>query len=323
MINTEKLKFGIDLGFKLARLESVWGSTFSFAKKAFQTSKDEISLLVLNDALSPDSRDYQSFLNSIMNHYKKMDIEKFTGVMIGLSIQKSMLIGVLPNKVRNDEITASAKNFLNEIPEYMISDKNVFFEFLKSNNKLVFDELVIKVDDYLKKVSAGAKPKIVQQVELVPEPKPQPAEVIETSQQDFINSPSKFVFISYSTQNQELADQARALLKKENINCWMAPYDIPAGAKYAFEIANALEKCGCVLLLLTEEAQASVHVEREIEMAVSYRKQIVAMHLDDSELNLGFKYYIGSQQIVRVKNMDTNSYEIKKILNGINQIIQK
>ena len=36
MIANEKLQFGFELGFKIARLESIWGSNVGFAQRTFQ-----------------------------------------------------------------------------------------------------------------------------------------------------------------------------------------------------------------------------------------------------------------------------------------------
>lgn len=44
----------------------------------------------------------------------------------------------------------------------------------------------------------------------------------------------------------------------------MAPYDIPAGNKYAAVITAALKECACIVLLLTEASQASEWVDRRL-----------------------------------------------------------
>ena len=125
------------------------------------------------------------------------------------------------------------------------------------------------------------------------------------------------VFISYSSEDQSFAEATRALLREEGIHTWMAPYDIPPGSKYAFVINDAIEGCACVLLLLTAKSQASQFVEREVERAIANNKTIVSMHLDNSALNSGFKYFLGSGQIVPVKSIDKSSPAIQKILKSL------
>ena len=132
----------------------------------------------------------------------------------------------------------------------------------------------------------------------------------------------KYVFISYSTKNKEHAESMLHLLKDENINTWMAPYDIPAGSKYAHVINDAIEGCSCVLLLLSEQSQASEWVEREIERAISYKKTVISMHLDACILNSGFKYYISTGQIVPVKVIDKDDENIRKIIDAIRSFMR-
>ena len=136
------------------------------------------------------------------------------------------------------------------------------------------------------------------------------------------NANDAYVFISYSKKNQEHAEAALRLLKSEGIVVWMAPYDIPAGSKYAYVINDAIQKSSCMLLLLSEQSQKSEWVEKEIERAVSYKKTIISMHLDESELNPGFSFYLGNQQIVPVRVIDRNNSNVQKVLNAIRTFVR-
>ena len=139
---------------------------------------------------------------------------------------------------------------------------------------------------------------------------------------DFSNFSSNYVFISYSTRNQDYAEAVLHLLKDEKIGVWMAPYDIPAGSKYAHVINNAIKNCSCALLLLSEQSQASVWVDKEIERACNYKKTVISMHLDDSQLNDSFSFYLGNQQIVPVKTIDQNNPSVIKVLNAIKSFLK-
>lgn len=136
------------------------------------------------------------------------------------------------------------------------------------------------------------------------------------------NKWDNYVFISYSSKNQQIADSVRILLLEHGVNCWMAPYDIPAGSRYAYVINDALENCSCLLLLLTNASQMSQFVEREIERAITYKKPILPMQLEDLELNSGFKFYIGNSQIIAVPEVKGNSPEFCRILSGIQQFVK-
>lgn len=128
---------------------------------------------------------------------------------------------------------------------------------------------------------------------------------------------NKYVFISYCTKNRKEADSVREIFIKKHIPCWMAPYDIPAGEKYAYVINDALENCSCFLLILSNDSQNSQFVDTEVERARTYRKPIITMQIEDVVLNSGFRFYIGSEQIVPVNNICEDSNEMKKITNSI------
>ncbi len=128
---------------------------------------------------------------------------------------------------------------------------------------------------------------------------------------------NKYVFISYCTKNRKEADSVREIFIKKHIPCWMAPYDIPAGKKYAYVINDALENCSCFLLILSNDSQNSQFVDTEVERAKTYRKPIITMQIEDVVLNSGFRFYIGSEQIVPVNNICEDSSEMKNIIGSI------
>lgn len=129
-----------------------------------------------------------------------------------------------------------------------------------------------------------------------------------------------YVFISYSTQNQSMADSMKQLLSKNGIDSWMAPADIPAGSKYAQVITQAIKECSCVLLLLSQASQNSPWVAKEIERAVNYKKMILPVQLEDMVLNDEFELYISNNQIVAVNQIDDSSAEVQKILMSLQAI---
>ncbi len=123
-----------------------------------------------------------------------------------------------------------------------------------------------------------------------------------------------YAFISYSTKNQTKADAVNDLFKRNNIDTWMAPYDIPPGSKYAQVINQAIKNCTCFVLLLTNEAQKSPWIPKEIERAVNYRKIVIPVELESIVLNDEFEFYISTNQIIAIKTVDEKSTEIKKLI---------
>lgn len=126
-----------------------------------------------------------------------------------------------------------------------------------------------------------------------------------------------YAFISYSTVNQSAADALRMHFQENGISVWMAPYDIPAGCEYADVICDALSGCACLVLVLTANSQDSVWVKKEINLAVSDRKPIIPVKLDEIVLNNSMRLYLNDRQIIPVNELDENSEEMKKVIKAV------
>lgn len=103
-------------------------------------------------------------------------------------------------------------------------------------------------------------------------------------------------FISYSSYDANLANRLRTTLTQRGFECWMAPESIPAGSNYAAAIPQALRDCDAVILLLSEAAQRSMWVAREIDIALNERKRIIPLRVDQSELTGSLKLYLCNVQ---------------------------
>ena len=126
-----------------------------------------------------------------------------------------------------------------------------------------------------------------------------------------------YVFISYSSKNQDVADAFRQMLRKNGIENWMAPYDIPVGSEYAEVLYDALTGCSCLVLLLTGVSQNSQWVKKEVNIAISNCKPIIPVKLEEVELNSAMKLYLNDQQIVLVRTLDEASESVKGVLKRI------
>ena len=79
----------------------------------------------------------------------------------------------------------------------------------------------------------------------------------------------KEVFISYSSQDSTSAETVRDVLESNGLSCWMAPRDIPGGSDYTKEIPVAIRECTVFVLILSQHAQDSQWVLKELSSAVS------------------------------------------------------
>jgi hypothetical protein len=82
------------------------------------------------------------------------------------------------------------------------------------------------------------------------------------------------VFMSYASEDGDLANTVCAHLERAGLSCWIAPRDVTPGREYASEIMRGIEACDSVVLLLSEHANASPMVRKEIERAISKGKPV-------------------------------------------------
>ena len=130
------------------------------------------------------------------------------------------------------------------------------------------------------------------------------------------------VFISYNSEQFEAAGWVRSVLETNGISCWMAPADIPGGSSYAAEIPVAIANCRVFVVVLTEKAQQSKWVPKELDLAVNSGKVIMPFMLEQFQLRDDFNFYLSNVQRYtayenKVKAMEKMVREIQAVL-GVN-----
>lgn len=106
------------------------------------------------------------------------------------------------------------------------------------------------------------------------------------------------VFISYSSQNSKEVAQVLAALHRAGISYWKAPEMIPAGSNYAREIPQAISACKVFLLVLSEQSQQSIWVEKELDCAINCRKPIVPLKIGAGKMSELFRFYLNNVQVI-------------------------
>jgi len=123
-------------------------------------------------------------------------------------------------------------------------------------------------------------------------PEPEPEVVAAAAEYD--------VFVSHSSRDLELATRLVVSLEKRKIRCFISPRDLPAGGLLPAAIAEAALNSRCFLLLLTENANASVQLARETELANSASIPFLAIHVDGCEPSGGLALFLTSPHRVNV-----------------------
>jgi formylglycine-generating enzyme required for sulfatase activity len=104
------------------------------------------------------------------------------------------------------------------------------------------------------------------------------------------------VFVSFASEDIELARRAVHSLERAGLRCWLSERDIEPAASYPASITNALAHSGALLLVLTESANASPHVLREIELAFNARIPILPIRLSGVLPSSDLAYFLSTTQ---------------------------
>ena len=113
-----------------------------------------------------------------------------------------------------------------------------------------------------------------------------------------MTSKEPFVFVSYSSRNEAIVRNVISRMEQTFIPYWKAPEHIPAGSNYAREIPKAISECSVFLLLISEESENSIWVEKEVDCAINNRKHIVPLKLMPGEPGEVFRFYLNNVQTI-------------------------
>ena len=89
------------------------------------------------------------------------------------------------------------------------------------------------------------------------------------------------LFLSYASENKDIADYIVDRIEKRGYKCFIAPRDIRTGAEYAAEIIRGISNSTAVLLVFSSKSDKSHYVLREINSAVSRNRPIIPLRIED------------------------------------------
>lgn len=104
------------------------------------------------------------------------------------------------------------------------------------------------------------------------------------------------VFISYKSEDVELADRIKEILNDNGIDTWIDQDSISAGGDYLEEIPEGIIKSDVVVLILTNSAQESAWIPREIGFAIQENKTINPLVYNNITLSKKFDFLLLSSK---------------------------
>jgi hypothetical protein len=113
------------------------------------------------------------------------------------------------------------------------------------------------------------------------------------------------VFISYASADFAQAAATCRALESHGLVCWIAPRDIDRQAlPYPEAIQQNLARVRAVVVLVSEAANASVHVPRELDLALERRLAIIPLRLQDKAPTGQLNYLLRTCQWLNVFGRD-------------------
>jgi TIR domain len=102
------------------------------------------------------------------------------------------------------------------------------------------------------------------------------------------------VFISYSKNDKQTADEICSALESNGIQCWIAPRDILPGMDWGSSIIDAISTSSVMIIVLSENSNTSPQVRREVERAVNKDITIIPFRIDNVILSKSLEYHLSS-----------------------------
>jgi hypothetical protein len=102
------------------------------------------------------------------------------------------------------------------------------------------------------------------------------------------------IFISYSSKDKPVADAVCATFEAHGMRCWIAPRDVPPGAAWGAAIVDAIQNSRVMVLIFSENANASGQIAREVERAADYGVTIVPIRVEDVAPAQSLQYFLSN-----------------------------
>ena len=114
------------------------------------------------------------------------------------------------------------------------------------------------------------------------------------------------VFISHAHKDKRIADAICEKLESAGVRCWIAGRDISAGEDWTEATRNAIGSSRVMVLVLSENANAAPHIEREIAHAFYTKRIIIPLRLTNTLPGATFFFisamFAGLMRLVRLQS---------------------
>lgn len=117
------------------------------------------------------------------------------------------------------------------------------------------------------------------------------------------------LFISYARADSRVVDQMVEQIEGAGHQVWIDRSGIQPGSQWSEIIVEAVESADLVLAILSINSVNSDNVRREIDLAVSAKKRIMPISIEEVEIPPALKYQLAGVQI-----LDYNTEGLRPLL---------
>ena len=127
------------------------------------------------------------------------------------------------------------------------------------------------------------------------------------------------VFISHAFRDKAFVVAICKSLESAQVKCWITERDISSGEDWTEATRNAIASSRLMVLVLSENANAAPHLEREIAHAFYTKRPILPVRITDTQPKRDFLFYLGNVRWVDAFNSSPEQYlqELTSRIRGI------
>lgn len=152
-IERAKLRFGLSLGWQIARFEFVDGSPFPEAQAAAPTIKNNIADLLSADGFPHrvSKLGYRDLIQTVLTYYGTTDAEKHSAILVGIAAFRTSLVGASKVKANNLAMERLAFSAIQEIDPCILPGKDDFFQLLLRKQPRNIPDVLTLIDSMARK----------------------------------------------------------------------------------------------------------------------------------------------------------------------------
>ncbi len=124
----------------------------------------------------------------------------------------------------------------------------------------------------------------------------------------------KQFFVCHSSKDIELAKALVEELEASGYVCWLSSRNIPEGADTEKPVYRAILESAAVLLIFTENANESLHIKSELDIAANRKIPIIPLKFRDAEISKSIGYYTYSGKWIDCRMHQVNTPEITETI---------